>query len=87
MGTRAPTGFRIGDLLHPEFLRHRLEDVLPLKNYEMAFYGLPPLKIGDLLAKRISGGKDFPSASLTQCPSCVKRFTLVNRFCWRGNLG
>lgn len=44
-------GVRIGDLLHPEFLRHRLEDVLPLKNHEMAFYGLPPLKIEDLLAQ------------------------------------
>lgn len=44
-------GIRIGDLLHPEFLRQRLEDVLPLKNHEMAYYGLPPLKLEDLLTQ------------------------------------
>jgi len=44
-------GLRIGDLLHPEFLRRRLQDVLPLKNHEMAFYGLPALKLEDLLAQ------------------------------------
>jgi len=44
-------GIRIGDLLHPEFLHQRLEDVLPLKNHEMAYYGLPPLKLEDLLVQ------------------------------------
>jgi adenylosuccinate synthase len=44
-------GLRIGDLLHPEFLRQRLLDVLPLKNHEMAFYDLPPLKLEDLFAQ------------------------------------
>ncbi len=42
-------GIRVGDLLHPDFLRQRLETVLPLKNHEMAFYGLPSLKLEDLL--------------------------------------
>jgi adenylosuccinate synthase len=44
-------GVRVGDLLHPEFLKQRLEDVLPLKNHEMAFYGLPPLKLEALLSQ------------------------------------
>jgi adenylosuccinate synthase len=44
-------GIRIGDLLHPEFLRQRLEDVLPLKNHELAFYDLQPLTIDDMVAK------------------------------------
>jgi adenylosuccinate synthase len=44
-------GFRMGDLLHPDFLRQRLLDVLPLKNHEMAFYGLPPLNPEDLLVQ------------------------------------
>ena len=43
-------GLRVGDLLHPEFLKQRLEEVLPLKNHEMAFYGLPPLRLEDLLS-------------------------------------
>ena len=42
-------GIRIGDLLHPEFLRQRLERVLPLKNHEMTFYGLQPLKLEELV--------------------------------------
>lgn len=42
-------GIRVGDLLHPEFVRKRLEDLLPLKNHEMSFYGLQPLKLEDLL--------------------------------------
>jgi adenylosuccinate synthase len=44
-------GLRIGDLLHPEFLRQRLEGVLPVKNHEIAYYGFPPLKLEDLLAQ------------------------------------
>jgi adenylosuccinate synthase len=44
-------GLRMGDLLHPDFLRQRLLDVLPLKNHEMAFYGLPPLNPEDLLVQ------------------------------------
>jgi adenylosuccinate synthase len=43
-------GLRVGDLLHPEFLKQRLEEVLPLKNHEMAYYGLPPLRLEDLLS-------------------------------------
>lgn len=42
-------GIRMGDLLHPQFLRQRLEKILPLKNHEMAYYGLPPIKLEDLI--------------------------------------
>lgn len=44
-------GIRMGDLLHFEFLRQRLKDVLPIKNYEMAYYDLPALKLEDLLTQ------------------------------------
>ncbi len=43
-------GIRVGDLVHPAFLRHRLEAVLPLKNHELAYYRLPPVRVEDLLA-------------------------------------
>jgi adenylosuccinate synthase len=42
-------GIRVGDLLHIDFLRARLETVLPLKNHELAYYGLAPLRLDDLL--------------------------------------
>ena len=44
-------GIRIGDLLHPQYLQHRLEEVLPIKNHEMAFYGIQKLKLEELLSK------------------------------------
>ena len=44
-------GIRIGELLHPDFLKQRLERVLPMKNHEMAFYGLEPLRLEDLVAQ------------------------------------
>jgi adenylosuccinate synthase len=44
-------GIRIGDLLHPGSVRQRLEDVLPLKNCEMAYHGLPALKLEELLTQ------------------------------------
>lgn len=42
-------GIRAGDLLDAERLGQRLKDILPLKNHELAFYGLPPLDFIDLL--------------------------------------
>lgn len=42
-------GIRVGDLLHLDFLQTRLEGVLPLKNHELAYYGLKPLQLEDLI--------------------------------------
>jgi adenylosuccinate synthase len=44
-------GMRVGDLLHPDFLKERLSAVLPIKNHELAYYGLPPLQLDVLLAQ------------------------------------
>ncbi|MGD0690155.1 MAG: adenylosuccinate synthase [Candidatus Bathyarchaeia archaeon] len=42
-------GIRVGDLLHLDFLQTRLKAVLPLKNHELAYYGLKPLQLEDLI--------------------------------------
>ncbi|MGA2790716.1 MAG: adenylosuccinate synthase [Candidatus Bathyarchaeia archaeon] len=42
-------GIRVGDLLHPDFLKTRLNGILPLKNYELAYYGIKPLQLEDLM--------------------------------------
>ena len=42
-------GIRAGDLHHPDLLRHRLELVLPLKNRELAFYGLEKFTVDGLM--------------------------------------
>jgi adenylosuccinate synthase len=46
----AYVGSRVGDLLHPDFLRARLEDLLPMRNHQLAFYGLPPFELDELMA-------------------------------------
>jgi adenylosuccinate synthase len=61
-------GLRIGDLLHPDFLRERLQDVLPLKNYEMAFYGLPPLKLEELLTQAIQWNQKLSKRIVDSLP-------------------
>ena len=42
-------GIRVGDLLHLDFLQTRLKEILPLKNHELAYYGLKPLRLEDLI--------------------------------------
>ena len=42
-------GIRVGDLLHLDFLQTRLKGVLPLKNHELAYYGLKGLQLEDLI--------------------------------------
>jgi adenylosuccinate synthase len=42
-------GIRAGDLLRPELLRERLEMLLPRKNRELAFFGLPEVTVDELM--------------------------------------
>jgi adenylosuccinate synthase len=41
-------GLRLGDLNHPEWLRERLEQVIPSKNDQLARYEQPPLAVDDV---------------------------------------
>lgn len=41
-------GLRMGDLHHPEWLRNRLEQVVPRKNLVLAHFGHPPLSVDEL---------------------------------------
>jgi adenylosuccinate synthase len=43
-------GTRVGDLHHPDFLRQRLASILPLKNRELAFYGLKQFAVEELMS-------------------------------------
>jgi adenylosuccinate synthase len=47
----AYNGIRAGDLHHPGLLRQRLEMVLPLKNRQLAFYGLQEFSVDELMAQ------------------------------------
>lgn len=43
-------GIRVGDTLRPDRLRMRLEMLVPRKNRELAFYGLPGTSVDQLMA-------------------------------------
>ena len=44
-------GVRLGDLRHPEWLRERLEQVVPRKSVQLERYGQPPLLVDDVYAQ------------------------------------
>lgn len=44
-------GVRLGDLRHPEWLRERLEQVVPRKSVQLERYGEPPLRVDDVYAQ------------------------------------
>ena len=43
-------GIRVGDILRPDRLRARLEMLVPRKNRELAFFGLPEISVDQLMA-------------------------------------
>ena len=80
-------GLRIGDLLHPNFLRERLQDVLPLKNYEMAYYDLPPLKLEDLLAQANQWSQKLSKRIVDSVPILRQAVQAGQRILLEGQLG
>ena len=47
----ARRGLRIGDLMHPEWLRQRLELVLPATNHKLAYFGAETMEVDALMAQ------------------------------------
>ena len=80
-------GIRVGDLLHPEFLRQRLEVVLPLKNYEMAFYGLPPLNLEDLLSQTTQWSQKLSKRIVDSVPILREAIQADQKILLEGQLG
>jgi adenylosuccinate synthase len=80
-------GLRIGDLLHLDFLRERLQDVLPLKNYEMAYYDLPPLKLEDLLAQANQWSQKLSKRIVDSVPILRQAVQAGQRILLEGQLG
>jgi adenylosuccinate synthase len=80
-------GIRMGDLLHPNFLRERLGKVLALKNHEMAFYGLQPLKLDDLLTQAEEWRKRLASRVIDSVPMLRSAESNGERILLEGQLG
>ena len=80
-------GLPIGDLLHPNFLHERLQDLLPLKNYEMAYYGLPPLKLEDLFAQANQWSQKLSKRIVDSVPLLRQAIQAGQRILLEGQLG
>ena len=80
-------GIRMGDLLHPEFLKERLERVLPIKNHEMAFYGLEPLKLNDLLTQAKEWRAKLERRIIDSLPTVQRSQADGQRIVLEGQLG
>jgi len=80
-------GVRVGDLLHPEFMKQRLEDVLPLKNHEMAYYGLPPLKLQDLLSQANEWSQRLSKRIIDSLPILREAIRASQNILLEGQLG
>jgi adenylosuccinate synthase len=80
-------GLRIGDLLYPDFLRQRLQDVLPHKNHEMGYYGLPALKLEQLLAQANEWRQRLSSRIVDSVPLLRKAVQSGQRILLEGQLG
>ncbi len=55
----ARSGLRVGDLLDPQWLKTRLEMVLPLKNRELEYYGLETFTEEELIKKCDAWREEF----------------------------
>jgi adenylosuccinate synthase len=80
-------GIRIGDLLHPDFLRQRLEKVLPVKNHEMAFYGLKPLELEELVAQATEWRERLARRIVDSVPMLQSAHASGERILLEGQLG
>lgn len=83
----ARSGLRAGDLLDPDYLKLRLEMVLPLKNRELAYYGLPEYKEEDLLALCASWREKFGKRIVDTLPIVRDAYKTGKNILLEGQLG
>jgi len=80
-------GIRVGDLLHPEFLQTRLKAVLPLKNHELAYHGLPPLPLEDLMQQAKDWGDKLGGRIVDSLPILREALAKGKKVLLEGQLG
>ncbi|HLW21927.1 MAG TPA: adenylosuccinate synthase [Sphaerochaetaceae bacterium] len=71
-------GIRASDILDEERLRTRLEMLLPQKNRQLEYYGLPQVDIDELMARCASWRERFGSQIIDTFPA-VKQAVLENK--------
>ncbi len=64
----AYSGIRVGDLLRPDLLRQRLEALLPARNHQLAFYGLRPFTVEELMAQAAAWREEYGQRIIDSVP-------------------
>ena len=80
-------GIRMSDLLHSGFLKERLARVLPIKNHEMAYYGLQPFKLEDLLTQAGEWRERLERRIIDSLPMIQQAESSGQRILLEGQLG
>ena len=80
-------GVRVGDLLHSEFLETRLKAVLPLKNHELAYHGLAPLRLEDLMQQARDWGDKLRARIVDSLPILREALGKGQKVLLEGQLG
>lgn len=80
-------GIRVGALLDPDELRRRLEVVLPMQNGRLAFYGLAPLQLDDLLERASAWRQTYERRIVDALPWVRDAVRAGERLLLEGQLG
>ena len=80
-------GIRAGELLDPEGLRKHIEKVLPKKNRDLEFYGLPTFTVDELMAKCMEWKEMFGSQIVDTIPVSRAAVEAGRKVVLEGQLG
>ena len=80
-------GIRVGDLLHLDFLQTRLKGILPLKNHELAYYGLEPFRLEDLVQQAKEWSNKLGARIVNSLPILHEALAKGRKVLLEGQLG
>ena len=83
----ARTGIRAGELLNPEALKAHIEKVLPKKNRELEYYGLPQFTVEELFEKCMKWKEIFGSRIVDTVPIVRQAVDAGRKIVLEGQLG
>ena len=81
------SGIRAADLLDEDRLRNRIEMVLPQKNRELAYFGLPEYTVDDLMAICASWKEKFGNKIIDSLPVVRQAYEEDKKILLEGQLG
>lgn len=80
-------GIRVGDILDSVRLRARLEMLVPRKSRDLAYFGLPPVTVDELLARCEAWRADFSTRIIDSLPLVRDTVRSGKRVLLEGQLG